>query len=404
MKFDFKPVFDRTFAPIAQPRRPSVIPSFVRDEFDDPLGPPDDRVLTAFARFSLARLAREPVPVLSVDHYVAMSAMQKAVRLGEEQLAATASATVIATGGRAMNWRRIRVMAVEDVGAGDPDVAAFVLWLAGQKELHAEHGDLALARVALSLLCRAVKSRDMCDLHFWANLPGTAADLVEGFTKEAADRLIEIAADPAETVRVRYAASRSLFPAKFKGASTWTRRRVCDRHRLYDKIGMPPAFAYMVEADVAFGGDALTSAGPAIWAMMSAGKVGAGADPLDQDDDEVIGGVLVASYDRHTRLGSRALSHFNAEHAAFEDFFRRHPAAHPLDCLKRAVFYVEGGILRPRLTFAAGADLYWSVLNDKFATTGIPAMDQGGWELLDLVAACLPDITGVRRRLLLNPA
>jgi hypothetical protein len=401
MEFNFLPVFDRTFAPIAQSRRSSVIPNFVRDEFQDPFGAPDDRVLVACARFALGRLRTKALPVLEVDHYVAMSAMQKAVRFGEADLAASASATLISTGGRAMNWKRIRTIAVEDVGAGDPDAAAFVLWLARQRDLHQQFGDLPLSRVALSLMCGAVKSRDMSDLHVWANLPGTAFDLVEGFVRESADRLVDIAADPAETIRVRYAAARSLFPAKFKGASTWTKHRQCERHRLYDKLRMPPAFAHMIEADVAFGGDALTSAGPAVWTMIAASaEISGRRDPLDQDDDEVIGGVLVASYDRYTRLGNRALAQLAADHPVFVDYFCRYPAAQPMECIKRALFYVEGGILRPRLSFDGGSDLYWSVLEAKFASTGIPSMNEGGWELLELLATKLPDITALRRQLL----
>jgi hypothetical protein len=170
---------------------------------------------------------------------------------------------------------------------------------------------------------------------------------------------------------------------------------------LYEALGMPSSLINMVEADVAFGGDVLTSAAPLSWALLrGSNEIGVAGDPFEPGKIERVGDVIGATYDRHTRLGCRVLSKMLRGHKPWIDFFRRHPAAQPMECIKRALFYAEGGVLRPRLTYDRSADLYWSVLGAKFASTRIKSLEEGGLELLSLVQEALPLINDIRRKAL----
>ena len=112
---------------------------------------------------------REARPSLKQGNiYVMMSFLQKAVRLGEIDLAEDACTWMVNRGHGAAGWKRLRTIAVEDVGLGDIGVMALVLWLAGRPDLHAEIGSLKLASLASALMCQAVKSRDMVDIAYWA--------------------------------------------------------------------------------------------------------------------------------------------------------------------------------------------------------------------------------------------
>ena len=64
----------------------------------------------------------------------------------------------------------------------------------------------------------------------------------------------------------------------------------------------------------------------------------------------------------------------------------------------RALFYTEGGVLRPRLSYERSDELYWAILKAKFASTGIASMQQGGWELLELLREALREINERRRQ------
>ena len=339
-----------------------------------------------------------PPPPRHIDLYRAMSALQKAIRIGNTPLAMAASRWLIERGFSSANWKRLRTIAVEDVGLGDPEVASFVLWLAGRKDLRAECGDLNLSVCAINCTTQAVKSRDMSDLAFWSSLPGSIDHLMSDFGRARSSELVAIASNPADTLRVRHAATRALFPFRFPGADTWKRRRPEDRMPLYEALEMPRAVIEMIEADVAFGGDDLTSAAPMAWALMRGSKtLSAGVDSLDPGDMPLVGDVLGSTYDRHTRLGRRILRRMLEEHEPWAEFFRCYPAADPMECIMRAVFYAEGGVLRPRLSYDGSSALYWSILEAKFATTGIASLEQGGFELLELVRRALPKLNKLRR-------
>ena len=152
-----------------------------------------------------------PLP-RGIDLYVAMSALQKAIRVGNSILAIRAGQWMIERGFVAALWTRLRTIAVEDIGLGDPEVAAFVVWLAGNKDLRAEIGDLATAVCAINCTAKAVKSRDMTDLAYWSGLPGSIDHLMPMFCQARNAELVLIASDPAETLRTRHAAARALFP------------------------------------------------------------------------------------------------------------------------------------------------------------------------------------------------
>ena len=206
-----------------------------------------------------------------------------------------------------------------------------------------------------------------------------------------------IASNPGETLRTRHAAARALFPFRHSAAPIWKRRRPEDRMPLYEALAMPPAIVTMIEGDVAFGGDVLTSAGPMAWAMLnSASSVFAVKDPFHQPGSEMAGDVLAATYDRYTRTGRRIISKMLKDHTPWTDFFARHPLADPMECMMRAIFYAEGGVLHPRQVHDLSDRLYWHILEAKLATTGIRSMSEGGLELLALAQAAIPTLNDRR--------
>ena len=355
-------------------------------------------LLTTLAQKALTTFPTSPPLPRHIDLYVAMSALQKAIRIGNIPLAISASRWLIEKGFAAANWKRLRTIAVEDVGLGDPEVAAFVVWLAARKDLHAQLGDFNLSVCAINCTDSAIKSRDMSDLAYWSDLPGAMDHLMPMFGQAKSSELVIIASDPSETLRTRYAAARALFPFRHRAAPIWKRRWPEDRMPLYEALAMPPAVVAMIESDVAFGGDVLTSAGPMAWAMLRGSRaIKAGQDPFHEIHAEMAGDVLAASYDRYTRTGRRIIAAMLKDYPPWADFFARHPLADPMECMMRAIFYVEGGVLHPRQTHDFSDRLYWDILKAKLATTGIRSMSEGGLELLTLAQAAIPTLNDRRR-------
>ena len=355
-------------------------------------------LLKTLAQRALTAFPTSPPLPRHIDLYVAMSALQKAIRIGNIPLAISASRWLIEKGFAAANWKRLRTIAVEDVGLGDPEVAAFVVWLAARKDLHAQLGDFNLSVCAINCTGAAIKSRDMSDLAYWSGLPGSIDHLMPMFGQARSSELVMIASNPAKTLRTRHAAARALIPFRHPAAPIWKRRRPEDRMLLYEALAMPPSAVAMIESDVAFGGDVLTSAGPMAWAMLrGSGEIKVGQDPFHHIRAEMAGNVLAASYDRYTRTGRRIIVAMLKDHGPWADFFARHPLADPMECMLRAIFYVEGGVLHPRQAHDLSDRIYWDILQAKLATTGIRSMSEGGLELLTLAQAAIPTLNDRRR-------
>jgi hypothetical protein len=370
------------------------------EEIDFRLGPYSRHAAANAEMRSLTEGASETTLRHAQDHYRAMSVLQKAIRLQDEVMGARACCAMINGGHSSALWRRLRVIAVEDVGLGDPEIASWVLWVAKHRKTLTEQGVDAkpLAIAAMRTLCAAPKSRDMCDVASWIGLPGVIDAKMRDVMRMPACSVLAVATAPGASFRTRVAAVRRFYPARFKELNPWPKFRREDRLALYRELSLPTSVACMIEWDVEFGGDVLTATGPAVWALMSASRgLTVATDPLDPGGQfPQVGRVYGSAFDRHTHLGKRAIGILLNQSAALSGFFKKHTQANPMDCLLRAVFYVEGSILRPKLSYEGSAALYWAILEDKFRSTGIPALEPVGLELLGLTQAELPRLNEIR--------
>src|ERR1700677_5143309 len=108
---------------------------------------------------------------MDASPWVAMSAMQKAIRRGREDLALGAAATLLCDAPDKL-WRRLGCIAYEDVGIASLDaVGLTTVSLSGKQARAALGGGWTVARCLVAGLSRASKCRaadDLlmaCDLH-----------------------------------------------------------------------------------------------------------------------------------------------------------------------------------------------------------------------------------------------
>jgi replication-associated recombination protein RarA len=75
---------------------------------------------------------------LNVSPWIAMSALQKAIRRSQDGLAQRAAATLLSTSPERL-WRRCGCIAFEDIGVADPDTVAIVTAALAGKRFRAGH-------------------------------------------------------------------------------------------------------------------------------------------------------------------------------------------------------------------------------------------------------------------------
>ncbi|WP_439395168.1 hypothetical protein ACRQ5Q_39385 [Bradyrhizobium sp. PMVTL-01] len=105
-----------------------------------------------------------PPEPLEVSDWIAMSAMQKAVRRGRTELALRAAATLLNRSPERF-WRRTACIAFEDVGLGDLDLVAITTAaMAGKRARACVGGEWVVASYLICKMAPAIKCRGADDL------------------------------------------------------------------------------------------------------------------------------------------------------------------------------------------------------------------------------------------------
>jgi hypothetical protein len=135
---------------------------------------------------------------LNVSPWIAMSAMQKAIRRGEERQALRAAATLLRVSPERL-WRRCGCIAFEDIGVADLDTVAVVTSaLSGKRYRENLGGEWHVASCIVSRMVQAPKCRAADDLLLAAENHPDFEDTRLAFAFRSIDDLIHIAtaADP----------------------------------------------------------------------------------------------------------------------------------------------------------------------------------------------------------------
>lgn len=323
-----------------------------------------------------------PTPTLKDESskWKCFSYMQKGIRRGLF-MDAWRAAHALLVGGKTADamWRRLVVTSLEDIGLADPYAVAFTCWAAGNKKERTKLGEKAVLAFVLHALCDAPKSRDLCDAVVYNFLPHTfEAEFIEA-NKLPDDKLVEIAADLSRPFAERYLAHWRMFGPKF-GCTTSGNAPSDPRlsQKLYDALGLPPLFGYIAFEGYRKSGEALGIPVPFLWQWMSRSPYAAvGRDPFEDDRDARVNGMLASTFDKHTWQGKAALRRFLSTCTPVKAWLNVNCTGDHFAALERAVFYVEGALLRPRMYFVGALEFYQNVLAAKLHSNGIKSLDEG---------------------------
>ncbi|MEP9373858.1 hypothetical protein [Mesorhizobium sp. KR1-2] len=293
------------------------------------------------------------------DPWLATSALQKAIRRGHETVALEASSFLL-DGHADRFWRRLVVIALEDIGIGDLNAVRDTMLAATRKGWRAEHGgDWVVASRLVQRLCATPKSRDACELLVAADLHPRWAAQRTAFLDLTQHQLSDIVADPARHLVERTLASWLIvgtrrFPAFALPEVAGSFPALLD---VYRHLG-----ASEQVLEVARLGSTRTQEGhpltlPLVWLAASVGPVT--VSPEELFEPALIRGWPDYAFDMHCRLGRRALALFAERCTVLRVLMDRHlPADAHSDFIGHLVFRIEGHVVDRRLSYpGAGAIL-----------------------------------------------
>lgn len=344
----------------------------------------------------LAAYRPPPLAPLPVSPWTAMSLLQKAVRRGEKKWAVGAAATLLIDAPDKL-WRRLGGIAAEDVGLADIcATGAMVGMMSGKKMRASLGGEWAVAAWLTQLLCEARASRATDDLLMTVQLlPG-----LQGERERLADlsnhhlRLILLGTN---SLHVRALALLYLAGTAGKPVDHLASRRgePALAFDVLDELGTPLTVLELAREGYRVSREPLWL----LMGLLAAEPAGFGCE-AESDDDRppatMAGPVPGWAVDSFTREGKLAISRFLHGASPFARWLQAHvERSQQRTVTARALFHVEGGLLRKRCRSALNDDL--RAINER-ECLGLPSTLAG--DALRLLRDDLPRLDAIRAEIM----
>lgn len=339
--------------------------------------------LVDFIKDAVANSPAPPAITLKLvdesSKYRAMSAMQKAIRRNNPDMAWEVAGAMLKHGFEDTMWRRLGVISFEDVGLADPYLMAMVCMALKNKPLRTGELGLKVAHFLVTNMAKAPKCRDLCSVVVYAIDARANHDDYEVVKDRTEEELFSTLMDDEATAGVKLAAHWRCY-GKWEMSRTQKMAPAVAglAERYYAASDMPPLIAFLSKAGKSVVGEALGYPVPMVYGLMCESEtMGTETDPMENWDDTKIGRVYAATFDKHTWDGKACYGQFRSAFAPLKKFFKEHPHIHSKEAHEMAMFYVEGGILRPRLKFDRSLELYWDTLDGLMFMDGIRTREEG---------------------------
>ncbi len=307
---------------------------------------------------------------LQCDRWIASSVLQKSVRRGEVELAQRAACTLHAFDRNAI-WRRLIVIACEDVGAGDIDALLETFLAATSTDLRRQYGEAAVLSAVVRRLAEAVKDRSgdylACAAAGHPDLLATCR-----FCKEVSlEKRLEVVTDVSQPLSKRAVAA---WYASGINPRYQNEVQGGDLHALagaYRSLGAGEELAYSIVPAAKRAREVLVVLVPLIWLeVQRSGSAGVRSDPVPQT--KATAGVPLYAFDTHTRTGKRAIERLIGESKPFRDCIVRFLAkGSPRKAAEIAAFYADGAPVARRLDWAQSDSLERLGIEADFIAAGL---------------------------------
>jgi len=337
------------------------------------------------------------VSPMRADAWIASSALQKAIRRGEADTAASAALSLLSMRGAAI-FRRFLVIAFEDVGAASPDALAKAAACSDAAWRQRAGGNARCVAWLASLLAKASKDRSSDYLICVCKDHASLTDARQVVQSCSLDARIAMAADGTLPLAVRATAAWYASGVEWGGEQ---RVGPGDLPRLlsaFQGLGVPEALLAATRIAAARTREPITVMVPPIWLAIAA-DVGARVVECHAPPSPVLNGVPLYALDLHTRAGRRAIELLIKENAEVRASLQQHVRAKsPLQAAYVAAFYTDGSPLNHRLVWSEADGIAQLGIENDFLPVGVAA--ESVMPLLEAFHTNLDHLNTIRARVL----
>ena len=338
---------------------------------------------------SHSALACKPI---AADPWVISSLLQKSIRRGENEIAHRAAFTFFQLKGAAV-WRRLIVIAFEDVGIGSIDALTTTVAAAADSAWRKSYaGDLRLAIHLAGLLAQVPKDRSadyLCDARDHPML----AEFWLAMEKASLESRLSHVRDQALSLLQRAVAAVAALGIGSRGDISRGTGGLDALLAVFRELSVPEELVAATGIAAARTREPITAMVPLIWLAARKSKqqvCNCPITPRVKADD-----VPLYALDKHTRLGREAIWRFACENDSVRACLARFvPASQMRSAAYVAAFYVDAAPIARRLMWDQSEALETFGIERDLVHAGVPT--EGIQPLLEAMRANLGHLNELR--------
>jgi len=284
---------------------------------------------------------------IAADPWVISSLLQKSIRRGEMEIAQRAALTFWKFKGAAI-WRRLMVIAFEDIGIGAVDTLTRTVSVGSDSVWRKQHGgDVVLAVQLAGALAVATKDRS-ADYLCQANDHPVLTDFARAMANASLEARLTTVRDKMLDLPQRAVAALSVLSTGSRGEISRTTSGLDALPVTFRELGVPEELVVASGIAAARTREPITLMVPLIWLAANSSQKAAGDCPVPPLVTS--GEVPLYALDQHTRLGRLAIWRFACENQSVRSCLARFvPARQTRSAAYIAAFYVDAAPIARRL-------------------------------------------------------
>lgn len=311
-----------------------------------------------------------------------ISAMQKAIRRGDPDMAVKCALAMEWSDSKYL-WRRLAIIGFEDGGIPMLPLTALICYLAGKEKYRQtldNFGGRRILAYVVEQMALGVKDRTLCETCEAGKLLCAAAHkhilFDVGVEREF---LLDVYKDPSQPINERYMCGltlagglwrsvpdddgedkREYAPSDRKGLLAWL-----------DSTSLPLMVKYCVRRGMSLGAESLPGALPLVWPEFEKNFYQASVVTPDLPEKVMMGKLPNYAFDGHTTEGKKAIAYFIKACKPVREWISESGVKDKSRFMKEAVFYAEGGLLCPYLSYPFSSSIVEKVREGEAFFNGI---------------------------------
>lgn len=334
---------------------------------------------------------------LAIDHWLASSLLQKAIRRGNADLAASAALTLYKVRGTSI-WRRLMVIAFEDVGIGCIEAVCDTVTLATDRSARTAAGEeTAVVACLARRLAYAPKDRSSDYLMGAAqHHPELEVTRHRAGSASLTDRLAMIS-EPGLPLTMRALAAWYASGLDRADEKRLGRADLAGVLQAYCRLGASERLANATAIAAKRTREPITILLPLIeLASRANGRRSVRSEAMRRSP--LIGDIPAYAYDKHTRIGKQAISIFARENDEVRTCLEKHlPEFRHRGAAAVAAFYADASPVLRRLDWDHSDSLERMGMEGDMVREGAPL--SGVSPIVEAVSANLEYLDEIRARL-----